>query len=82
MREPGAVRARLRGATLAPHGGGRDPRGLPSGGSRPRSPWRRPGDQRRTYSNSTGIELMPLAGGAIQAANFPGSRTAFISDFT
>ncbi len=37
---------------------------------------------KRTYSNSIGRLLMPLAGGAIQFANFPGSMTRPISEPT
>src|SRR5207253_4314136 len=36
----------------------------------------------RTYSNSTGIPLMPLAGAATHDAIFPGSTTGCMSDFT
>ena len=32
----------------------------------------------RTYSNSNGLPLMPVAGGAIQLAILPGSVTGFM----
>ena len=53
------------------------PGGGVEGGSR-----RRTWHQIRTYSKSTGLAWIPLAGGATQLAMRPGSRTGRITDVT